>query len=84
MSNRVDYCLGEEQSLVVPAGRAVIFLDGELCPYLEVVRIVRSAGPGYGWAMLVHNPAVHVEGERVAVERIETAAGMGTALALAE
>jgi hypothetical protein len=77
MSNRVDYCHGEERLLAVPAGRAVVFVDGVLCPHFEVVRIVRSAGPGYGSAVLAYNPAVHADGERVAVEQIETIAAMG-------
>ena len=77
MSNRVDFCRGQVQSLSVPAGRAVVFVDGLLCPFFEVKTIVRANGPGYGSTRLIYNPAVWPDGERVAVESIETIAAMG-------
>ncbi|HDZ38207.1 MAG TPA: hypothetical protein ENH62_07975, partial [Marinobacter sp.] len=72
MSNRVDYFAAEETALSVPAGGCVVYVDGMLCPYLEVVEIVRASGAEYGLARLLYNPALWVDGERVAVERIET------------
>ncbi|MCD6392263.1 MAG: hypothetical protein J7M40_02010 [Planctomycetes bacterium] len=77
MSNRVDYFAAEETALSAPAGRCVVYVDGMLCPYLEVVEIVRASGPGYGLARLLYNPALWPDGERVAVERIETVAAIG-------
>ncbi|HDZ39895.1 MAG TPA: hypothetical protein ENH62_16755 [Marinobacter sp.] len=77
MSNRVDYFAAEETALSVPAGRCVVYVDGMLCPYLEVIEIVRASGPGYGQARLLYNPALWADGERVAVERIETVAAIG-------
>ncbi len=77
MSNRVDYFTAEETALSVPAGRCVVYVDGKLCPYLEVIEIVRASVPGYGQARLLYNPALWADGERVAVERIETVAAIG-------
>ena len=77
MSNRVDYFAAEETALSVPAGRCVVYVDGKLCPYLEVIEIVRASEPGYGLARLLYNPALWADGERVAVERIETVAAIG-------
>ncbi len=37
MSNRVDYFAAEETALSVPAGRCVVYVDGKLCPYLEII-----------------------------------------------
>ncbi len=77
MSNRVDYFAAEETALSVPSGGCVVYVDGMLCPYLEVIEIVRASGPGYGLARLSYNPALWADGERVAVERIETVAAIG-------
>jgi len=77
MSNRVDYSAAEERSLAVPAGRCVVYVEGMLCPYLEVVEIVRASGPGYGQARLSYNPALWSGGKPVAVERIEAVAAIG-------
>ncbi len=77
MSNRVDYFAAEETALSVPAGRCVVYVDGMLCPYLEVIEIVRASEPGYGLARLSYNPALWADGERVTIERIETVAAIG-------
>jgi len=77
MSNRVDYFAAEETALSAPAGRCVVYVDGKLCPYLEAAEIVRASAPGYGLARLLYNPALWADGERVAVERIETVAAIG-------
>ena len=77
MSNSVDYFAAEETALSVPVGRCVVYVDGMLCPYLEVIEIVRTSGAGYGLTRLLYNPALWADGERVAVERIETVAAIG-------
>jgi len=57
MSNRVDFFQSAQTQLAIPPASTVIFLDGVLCPYLELLEIVRSDWPEFGWARLVYNPA---------------------------
>jgi hypothetical protein len=77
MSSRVDVYRDEMRGLAVAASKAIVYVEGRLCPQLEVRRIVRSPGPEYGWVVVVYNPAMWTAGERVAVERMETMAAMG-------
>lgn len=57
MFNRVDFFQSEETSLAVPGTSVSVLVDGLLCPYLEVVEIVRDDWPEFSWARLVYNPA---------------------------
>lgn len=82
MSNRIDFFQPEYTNMTLPAGRPVVFVDGQLCPFLEVDSVVRAADPEFGWAKLVYNPAELEDIEVVTGERIETIAHMGKRLSI--
>jgi hypothetical protein len=76
MSNRIDFFQSEETQLAIPAATVSVFVEGTLCPDIEVVEIVRSGWPEFGWARLAYNPAAH---EGATVQNIE---GVQTDLAI--
>jgi len=57
MSNTIDFFQSEQKRLSLPAAYVSILLDGTLCPSLEVIEVVRSGRPEFGWAKLACNPA---------------------------
>jgi hypothetical protein len=77
MSNRVDFFQSEETSLAVPGTSVSVFVDGSLCPYLEVVEIVRDDWPEFSWARLVYNPVGYSQDELFSAENVEAEVGMG-------
>lgn len=77
MTNRVDLFQPEKNELAIPAGGAFAFIEGGLCPYLEVIEIVQDGTGDYGLARLRYNPAVDTEGQRLSVEEIEGEIGIG-------
>jgi hypothetical protein len=77
MFNRVDFFQSEETSLAVPGTSVSVLVDGSLCPYLEVVEIVRDDWPEFSWARLVYNPAGYSQDELFSAESIEAEVGMG-------
>jgi len=77
MSNRADFFEGECRDLAIPAGRCEAFLDGEVCPFLEVTVIVRAGQPEFGWAKLRFNPAAYEKTENISIEQVERIAAMG-------
>jgi hypothetical protein len=77
MSNRVDFFQSGETSLAVPGTSVSVLVDGLLCPYLEVVEIVRDDWPEFSWARLVYNPAGYSQDELFSAESIEAEVGIG-------
>jgi hypothetical protein len=77
MSNTIDYFQSEQTQLSLPAAYVSVLLDGKLCPNLEVMDIVRSGWPEFGWAKLAYNTAAYTGADVKAVEDIvnEFAAG---------
>jgi hypothetical protein len=77
MSNTIDYFQSEQTQLSLPAAYVSILVDGKLCPNLEVIEIVRSGWPEFGWAKLAYNPAAHTSADVKAAEDVvhEFAAG---------
>ncbi len=57
MSNHIDLYQPEQTDLAIPAAGAVVFLNGILCPELEVIDIVRSGRPDFSSARLAYSPA---------------------------
>jgi len=55
MSNRVDFFQQQQESLSVPAGRVLVLLAGQVCPYLEVREVVRAGWPDFSRARLILN-----------------------------
>ena len=68
MSNKIDFFQSEQRQLSLPAAYVSILLDGTLCPTLEVIEIVRSGRPEFGWAKLAYNPAAHTGADVKAAE----------------
>jgi len=71
MLNRVDFYQGECKDLAIPAGRCEVFVEDEICPFLEVVEIVRAGWPQFGWAKIRYNPAAYNGAEGVNIEQGE-------------
>jgi hypothetical protein len=82
MSNRIDFFQPEYINMALPAGRPVVFVDGQICPFLEVDSVVRAADPEFGWVKLIYNPAKLEDIEVVSSERIETVAPMGKPISI--
>ncbi|UCC98690.1 MAG: hypothetical protein JSW66_02100 [Phycisphaerales bacterium] len=80
MSNRIDLYQSEQRQLALPAASFSIFVDGMLCPTLELIEIVRSGWPGFSWAKLAYNPAGHTASAITATEDIESELGIGKTL----
>jgi hypothetical protein len=57
MSNRIDYFQPGQNDLALAASGAVVFLNGSLCPELEVIEIVRSGWPDFSSARLIYTAA---------------------------
>jgi hypothetical protein len=77
MSNTIDYFQSEQKQLSLPAAYVSVLVDGKLCPNLEVIEIVRSGWPEFGWAKLAYNPAAKTDADVKAAEDVvhEFAAG---------
>lgn len=77
MSNTIDYFQSEQMQLSLPAAYVSILVDGNLCPILEVIEIIRSGWPEFGWAKLAYNPTAHADTDAKAAEDVidEFAAG---------
>ena len=58
MSNRVDFNPCPDEGIAIPAGRAVVYLDGKLCSSLEVVEIAMNSYPEFGQAKIEYNASV--------------------------
>ena len=57
MSNRIDFFQSAQTRLAIPAASVSILLEGQLCPFLEPLEIVRGGWPDFSWARLAYNPA---------------------------
>ncbi|MBN2020059.1 MAG: hypothetical protein JW749_07535 [Sedimentisphaerales bacterium] len=82
MTNRVDFYQGHTSKLTIPAGAAVVFVEGGLCPYLEVLEIVQAGSSEYGSARLRYNPAADSGGQILSVEDIEREIGIDTPVSI--
>ncbi len=50
MSNRIDFYQGVEQSLAIPAGRGLVFINGSASEFFEIIEIVSDSAPEFGSA----------------------------------
>ncbi len=80
MSNRIDFYQPTQDEMTIPAGRLAIFLDGRLCPFLEVLEIVRAPFPEFGYTKFRYNTAGCEGLEIVNGEHIEALSGMGKSI----
>jgi len=72
MSNTIDFFQSEQSELAIPGLTASVLLDGLLCPYLELIEIVRSGWPNFSRARLAYNPAACTDSNYTTLEQIET------------
>ena len=77
MSNTIDFFQSEQKQLSLPAAYVSILVDGMLCPDLEVIEIIHSGRPEFGWAKLAYNPAAQTDANVKTAEDVvhEFAAG---------
>lgn len=80
MSNRIDFYQSEQTPLALPVASVSIFVDGVLCPTLELIEIVRSGWPEFSRAKLAYNPAGYTPSGVTRVEDIESELGKGKSL----
>jgi len=71
MSNKIDFFQSEQRQLSLPAASVSILVDGILCPDLELIEIVRSGWPEFGWAKLAYNPAAYTGTDVKDTENVE-------------
>jgi len=72
MSNRIDFFQSAQTQLAVAAATTSILVDGQLCPWLELIEIVRDGWPAFSWARLAYNPAAYPKARLTTAEEIET------------
>ncbi len=82
MSNRIDFFQSAKGGLSLPAATVSVLLDGTLCTDLEVIEIVRSGWPEFGWAKLAYNPAAQQDANWMPAEQVETKFAMGKPLCI--
>ena len=80
MSNRIDFFQSEQTSLALPAATVSILIDGELCPDLELIEIVRSGWPEFSWARFTYNPAAYPTTDFTSIEDIDSKFAMGKSI----
>jgi len=79
MSNRIDFFQSTQTRLALPAAVTSTLLDGSLCPFLELVEIVRCGWPEFSWAKLAVNQAAYPDAS-LTDEEIETRLGIGKSI----
>jgi len=82
MSNRIDFFQSTEMRLALPAASVSILVGGQLCPFLELIEVVRSGWPEFSWARLAVNQAAYEGDELLASEDIETELAMGNSVCI--
>lgn len=78
MSNRVDFFQPSQGRLAVPAGRVCVYVEGALCPCLEVVEVVRGEWGEFSRARLAYNCSSYPQGKLVPPEEIERKIAIGS------
>jgi hypothetical protein len=61
MTNKVDLYQPERKGIALPAGGASVFVEGRLCPELEVVEIVRGGTGEFSTARMRNNADGEIE-----------------------
>ncbi len=77
MSNRIDFFQSAQTELTLPAPIPSILLDGELCPWLELIEMVHGGWQQFSWARLAYNPAAYLQAELSSIEDIEPELAIG-------
>ena len=77
MSNRIDFFQPAQTELALAGAVTSILLEGSLCPFLEVVEVVRCGWPEFSWARLAVNQAAYPGAGLTAAEGIEAELPIG-------
>jgi len=77
MSNRIDFFQSAQTELALAGAVTSILVDGSLCPFLEVVEVVRCGWPEFSWARLAVNQAAYPGAGLTAGEGIEAELPIG-------
>jgi hypothetical protein len=82
MSNKIEFFQSEQTSLTLPAASISILINGELCPDLELIEIVRSGWPEFSSARFTYNPTAYPTGNFISAEEIESKFAMGKSISI--
>jgi len=82
MSNRIDFFQSDQTQLALPGSTVSVLLDGMLCPWLEVIEIVRGDWPEFDWARLAYNPAGCSNASLADTEEIEAKLASGESICI--
>lgn len=83
MSNRIDFFQSSQTKLSLPSATISIWVDGELCPYLKTVEIVRGSWPGFGRARLIYNCCAYPD-NALEPEKIESKVPIGKSVCIVQ
>ncbi len=76
-NNRIDVFQPEQKQMAIPAATTSVLLEGQLCPYLNTIEIIRAPYPEFNHAKLVYNPVSYSGTDLPAIEDIEAVFAMG-------
>jgi len=82
MSNRVDFFQSAQTRLALPGSVTSVLVDGSLCPFVEVVEVVRCGWPEFSWVRLAVNRAAYPGASLTAAEEIETELAVGRLISI--
>ncbi len=80
MLNRIDFYQPAEQRLCIPAGRVCVYVEGTVCPGLEVLEIERGGWGRFGRARMSYNRSSYPQAEAVKDEGIERQVWPGSSI----
>lgn len=84
MSNVTEFFQSAQTRLTLPSTSVSIWLDGVLCPYLELVEVVRCGWPEFSRARLLYNPAAYNQAGQRSVEKIESKVSIGKSVCISQ
>ncbi len=82
MPNYIDFFQPVQTEASLPCGRASVFLQGRLCPWLKPLELVRKGWPEFSWIRLNYDASTYLGDELVSGQDVEKVVGMGKAVEL--
>jgi len=82
MSNRIDFFKPTHTKLAIPAAATLVLIDGQICPVLETLEIVRGGWPEFSWARLAYNPSAYSEAGLIPAEDVEDEFPIGKSISI--
>ena len=84
MSNVTEFFQSAQTRLTLPSTSVSIWLDGVLCPYLELVEVVRCGWPEFSHAKLAYNTAAYNQSGQIGVEQIDSELSIGKSVRISQ